>query len=168
MKRPRKIVLAPSGWVPNNADLPVLFYAGALAGPDASREFERLFAENRWQGIWRNGVFLYHHYHAGAHEVLGVGRGSATLLIGGPSGREINVHAGDCVVLPAGTGHKNLGSSADFVVIGAYPPGQHADIQTSAPSAAQLATIANLPLPESDPLDGTGGYLMAAWKRDDP
>lgn len=149
----QEIMFGPSEWVPNNSTLPVLVYSSALAEATAE-QFESVFARNGWQGIWRNGVFSYQHYHTGAHEVLGVARGEATLLIGGPGGRELAVSRGDCLVLPAGTGYQNLGASSDFLVIGAYPPGQHADIQTSAASKTQLATIAALPVPASDPIGG--------------
>lgn len=88
------------------------------------------------------------------------------LLLGGAEGKEIDVAAGDCLILPAGTGHRNLGASADFSVVGGYPPGQHADILTSAPSEEQLLTIAELPIPGSDPLEGPDGYLVRAWRRD--
>ncbi len=143
------IVFEPSGWVPNNQRLPVLRYRVDLAG---AGEFEAMFAKNGWSGIWTNGVFDYQHYHTGAHEVLGIKRGTAILLIGGPEGQKFGVSPGDCLILPAGTGHKNLGSSQDFQVVGAYPPGQHADIQRSAASEEMLCKIASLPLPLTDPV----------------
>jgi uncharacterized protein YjlB len=150
----------PSEWVPNNLRLPVLHYRV----PDAARDFPSLFADNGWDGIWINGVFDYQHYHTGAHEVLGVSRGTATLLIGGPGGRRLEVETGDCLVLPAGTGHQNLGCSQDFSVVGAYPPHQHADIQVSAASDAMLFRIASVPLPTSDPLEGRDGILLKLWR----
>ena len=156
--------LEPSDWVPNNQRLPVIVYRSALPGPDAATAFEQAFAAHGWKGIWRNGVYGYHHYHTGAHEVLGVAKGSATLLIGGPTGRELTVTAGDCLLLPAGTGHKKLRAEVEFVVVGAYPPGQEADIQTSAPSKDQFDTIAGLPIPRSDPVAGESGPLSGAWK----
>ncbi|MGR9156216.1 cupin [Rhizobium leguminosarum] len=157
------INFGPSDWVPNNPHLPVLLYRGLFAdgGPT---DFESRFAANGWTGIWTNGVFDYQHYHSGAHEVLGIALGSATLLIGGPSGQAIVVAAGDCLVLPAGTGHQNLGCTSDFQVIGAYPKGQHADIQKSAPSSEMLAKISSVSLPHTDPVQGSSGFLIKKWR----
>lgn len=161
----RQVLLKPCGWVPNNTVLPVLIYQHEAAGDNERPDFEQLFSRNGWQGIWHNGVFGYHHYHSGAHEVLGVATGSAKLQIGGPDGPVLHVSRGDCLVLPAGTGHKKLESTGDFSVVGAYPPGQHADILRSAPSVEQKTRIDRLPLPRSDPLQGTSGFLMKVWTR---
>ena len=159
-----EIIFPPSDWVPNNQHFPVLVYRGALPTGGSSAEFEILFADNGWTGIWRDGVFDYQHYHSGAHEVLGIGRGSATLLIGGPQGQPIEVSMGDCLILPAGTGHQNLGCSSDFKVVGAYPEGQHADIQTTAATSDMLAIISALPVPVSDPVRGWSEGLVESWR----
>jgi len=155
-----EIVFEPSDWVPNNQRLPVLLYQVRL---DDGDDFETLFARNGWSGIWTDGVFDYQHYHTGAHEVLGVKSGTAALLIGGPDGRRFVVSSGDCLILPAGTGHQNLGSSEDFQVVGAYPPGQHADIERSTATAEMLQKIASLPLPATDPVHGSSGGLLETW-----
>ncbi len=160
-----KITFPLSGWVPNNQRLPVLIYRDALEDGSSSARFRHLFAENRWTGIWTNGVFDYQHYHSGAHEVLGIGKGSATLLIGGPEGQSLKVTQGDCLVLPAGTGHKNLGSSPDFEVVGAYPHGQHADIRTQAATSEMLVRISSLPVPETDPGLGSSGGIVELWTK---
>ncbi|MBW9115623.1 cupin [Rhizobium cauense] len=158
------ITFKKSDWVPNNPAFPVLLYRSVFLTEDGSEDFARLFTSHGWQGVWRNGVFDYQHYHTGAHEVLGVGKGQARLLIGGPTGETFSVKAGDCLLLPAGTGHMNLGASDNFEVVGAYPVGQHADIQTSAPSKGAMETIASLPAPETDPVNGpTGRPMMKAW-----
>ncbi|MBX5014186.1 cupin [Rhizobium lentis] len=157
------IIFEGSGWVPNNPRLPVLLYRGLFDNCETA-DFESCFATNGWTGIWTNGVFDYQHYHSGAHEVLGIAHGSATLLIGGPGGQALQVAAGDCLVLPAGTGHQNLGCTADFEVIGAYPKGQHADIQTSAASNEMLAKISSVPLPDTDPVEGPSGFLVEKWR----
>ena len=148
-------VLSQNDWVPNNPVLPVITCKGIRAeGGDLATTFERFFARNGWQGIWRNGIFDYHHYHTMAHEVLGIARGRGVVMLGGPGGPEVEVSAGDCLILPAGTGHCRLSASDDFLVIGAYPPGQDPDLRRNAPGEAGLHIIATLPLPERDPLGG--------------
>ncbi len=95
------ILFEASDWVPNNPELPVVLYRQAVAdGADLATAFEERFAENGWEGCWRNGVLSYKHYHTGAHEVLGIARGDAQLLIGGTGGRRIDVSAGGNGTLP--------------------------------------------------------------------
>ena len=161
---PKTLVLQPGETMPNSR-LPVLIYRQALARdkPDKAGGFERLFEENGWRGIWRNGVFDYDHFHSNAHEVLGVAQGKATLQLGGDGGKAIEVEAGDALVLPAGTGHRRISKSENFVVIGAYPPGQeHYDICRARSPEAELR-IGEVPLPETDPVGGANGTLRRFW-----
>src|SRR5205807_1620457 len=126
------------GAIPNSR-LPVLVYHDV---PDVGEE---LFARNGWLGAWRDGIFSFHHFHSTAHEVLGIVRGSAAVVLGGPSvGRQFEVGAGDVLVLPAGTGHCNVGSSSDLLVIGAYPDGMRWDLRRGDPAEHDevLANIA--------------------------
>ena len=112
-----------------------------------------------------NGVFSYHHYHATAHEVLGCFSGSARVLFGGEEGVEIEVKAGAAVVIPAGVGHKNIGCSSDFGVVGAYPPAQGPDMKYGEPNERPrcFGEIARVASPEMDPVCGTGGPLCREW-----
>jgi len=160
-------MLPRHGWVPNNPHLPVILYRQALAtdGDDPAALHEALFQQNGWPPQWRNGVYDFHHYHTEGHEVLGFAAGSATLLLGGPGGREVTVQGGDIALLPAGTGHKNLGSNADFLVIGAYPPDQTFDIVRNAPTPEQQARLQTLPFPNSDPVQGVTGPVTTQWKK---
>ena len=163
---PEHFMLSANGWVPNNPHLPVLLYRQALSlSGDVTQQSEQALTHNGWPPQWVAGVFNFHHYHSTAHEVLGIVGGEARLMLGGPGGKTVTVHAGDVALLPAGTGHCNSGSSDDFLVIGAYPPDQHWDICRSAPTAAMRQRIDTLPYPHQDPVSGQPQPLMSLWQQ---
>lgn len=155
------------GRIPNNQRLPLLVYPRALEGDARSPSgCKELLAGNSWGGAWVNGVFPYHHYHSTSHEVLCVVRGSARITFGGPGGETVEIEAGDAVVIPAGVGHCNAGSSGDFSVVGAYPRGQESyDLRTGEEDERPevLENIRAVALPEADPLFGEGGPLTRLW-----
>ncbi len=74
---------------------------------------------------------------------------------------------GDVVVLPAGTGHQGLCSSAELCVIGAYPKAGKYDLcrGSKAEHAKAIAAIPNVPLPETDPVYGNDGPLLTLWRK---
>ncbi|WP_187262928.1 cupin domain-containing protein [Pontibacter beigongshangensis] len=162
------ILLSPGKGIPNNPDLPLLLYRQVFrAGDNLEHQFKEAFRENSWAGTWTNGVFGYHHYHSVAHEVLGVAAGAATLIFGGPGGQEVEVTAGDMVVLPAGTGHCCKQASSNFRVIGAYPQGQEDyDICKETDDVAEkVKNIAKVALPLADPVAGRHGPLLQHWRQ---
>jgi uncharacterized protein YjlB len=154
----------PGGGIVNHPHFPVLVYRGVPAAAQGAEACRAVFAAHGWGGAWTNGVFAFHHFHSNAHEVLGVVSGTATLVLGGPQGELFDVAAGDVLVLPAGTGHKRDAASADFVVVGAYPPGQEAyDVRRGEPAEAAEARrrVAAVALPTDDPVGGEG---LARWR----
>lgn len=166
MIEPLTFFFADDGAVPNNR-LPFLVYKRAFDGRDLGSAIENTFRRNDWgHGLWHNGIFPFVHYHSQIHEVLGIARGHARVRFGGDKGEELEVEAGDVAVLPAGTGHQRLSSSADLLVIGAYPPQGHYDLcrGTSAEHARALQTIPRVPSPNSDPLFGADGPLIRLWR----
>jgi uncharacterized protein YjlB len=157
-------VLDDDGTFPNSP-LPVILYPQVIVPDDHDpcAAFEARYRANGWSGTWRNGIFDYHHFHAGAHEVLGCARGWVRVLLGGPNGREIRLTAGDVVLLPAGTAHRNLEHSADYRIVGAYPPGQQPDMKYGEPEeyAGAKRAIGRVLLPDTDPATGR---KIRAWQ----
>ena len=159
------ILLQQNGWVPNNPDKPVLLYRDVLPdASDAATAAEELFVESGWQPQWRDVVFRFHHYHTTAHEVLGCVAGHASIMLGGEDGTIVELRKGDAVLLPAGVGHAQISASDDFLLVGAYPPGQQWDLCRTSASEADLARIRLLPFPLSDPVFGKSGPMTWIWK----
>lgn len=158
----RSVAFDDDGTFPNSA-LPLLFYEAALSRDAVTPEaLERMFAANRWAPAWRASVYTFHHYHSTAHETLGVARGSARLMLGGPKGELFDVRAGDVIIIPAGVAHRRLNSTDDFLVVGAYPLGQDWDLLRGEAGDRPGAdrNIAAVPIPVSDPV---GGALVELW-----
>jgi uncharacterized protein YjlB len=160
-------LLKDAGTIPNSR-LPVLIYQGALDLPkdDPASAIEALIHAHQWGDDWRNGLFNYHHYHSTAHEALLVFGGSAKVQLGGENGVIETIGAGDVIIIPAGVGHKNLGSSSDFHVVGAYPPRQNVDMNYGKPGERPRVdeNIARVALPTTDPVFGKTGPLLDHWR----
>jgi uncharacterized protein YjlB len=88
------------------------------------------------------------------------------VVLGGAGGRRFEVGRGDVIVLPAGTGHCNAGSSAELLVVGAYPNGMRRDLRRGDPAERDevLDNIQRVPLPDADPVYGTEGPLTEIWR----
>jgi uncharacterized protein YjlB len=165
--KPEQLLFKDDGKIPNSK-FPLLLYKNAFtARNDEGAEWlEQHFAKNNWTNSWRNGVYNFHHYHSTSHEVLGVYSGTALLHLGGDQGQKIRVAAGDIIVIPAGVGHKNL-ESEGLGIVGAYPDGRSWDINRGLPGERPKTdeTIAALPIPATDPLQGKTDGLIKLWEK---
>jgi len=160
-------VLHDDGRFPNHPHWPLLIYPKALSltADDPAASVEQVFWGNGWTGAWRDGIYRFHHYHSNTHEVLGVFSGTARVQFGGPGGVEIELKAGDVAVLPAGTAHRNVGSSRDLGVVGAYPHGAAYDMcyGKEEERSRAMQNIAAVARPRTDPVFGTQGGLCEWW-----
>jgi len=122
----KKYHLPPTELIPNSP-YPLLHYTGlrGLAPNGKATEYYDIFEKNGWkiQWIYRYGPTQRSHYHSGVHECMAILSGTATIRFGvadttpdmeentNGSGREeggieIEAHAGDVFLLPAGMAHK--------------------------------------------------------------
>ena len=164
--QPEQFEFKDDGIFPNSL-LPLLFYQRAIT-PDAKDPasiLEQRFAGNDWTNSWRDGVYSFAHYHSTSHEVLGVYSGVATLRLGGEYGENLEMKAGDVILIPAGVAHQNIGASNDFGVVGAYPEGRDWDLLRGFSGERPKAdhNIAALPMPKNDPIYGVEGPLRRIW-----
>lgn len=148
-----------------NSPLPVLIYRQVLDTSNAeerAESFEAMFKRHGWPPAWRYHLYDFDHFHSTAHEALGIFRGQARARLGGPNGQETVLKAGDVLVLPAGIGHASIEADEDFCMVGAYPPGQEAEIERGDPAQLKAAQerVADVALPEDSPV---GGSLAKLW-----
>jgi uncharacterized protein YjlB len=165
MEGPKTLHFKDDGNIPNNK-LPLILYKNAFKerGTKGAVWLENRFRANNWTNSWRNGIYSFHHYHSTTHEALGIYSGSALVHLGGEQGEKVQVEAGDIIIIPAGVGHKNLGSE-NLGVVGAYPDGRRWDLMKGSPGERPKAdrNIAAVPLPSADPLLGKEDGLMKIW-----
>lgn len=105
------LILEDKGSIPNSL-FPLLIYRNAFSkrGNNGAEWLENIFASNQWNNSWRWRIYDFHHYHSNTHEVLGVFKDSAMLLMGGEGGKIFTVNTGEIIIIPAGVGHKCLES----------------------------------------------------------
>lgn len=172
MVRPRKANLhrfADDGIVPNHRSWPLVIYRRAVV---FSNEFkpavviDSLFEANGWGRSWRDTVYDFVHYHSQIHEILGVASGRATIEFGGVKGRRLKLRAGDIAILPAGTGHRLIEATKDFLVVGAYPStGTYDECTDTRDRQDAIKRIRKVKRPDSDPVYGKTGGLVKLWRQ---
>lgn len=152
---PRRIRFSKAKDVPNSR-LPVLLFRGG-AGTTRERQGSALQAK-RLAGPVDRYDLRYTHFHSNAHEVLGIAEGRVAIRLGGEEGSLFRLKAGDMLILPAGVGHRRVGSDEGLKVIGAYPRGQsHFDVKRR--DAGCSTFDSRLPIR----FNGENGPLMQAW-----
>jgi uncharacterized protein YjlB len=162
-------VLKRNRYFPNSR-LPVLIYKNVFQLPSFKNKsaiiIQKIFARNGWSNSWKNGIYDFHHYHSITHECMGISMGSATVILGGPRGKKVELEQGDLIIIPAGVGHKCIKQSGDFQCVGAYPQGKDYDtnIGRSKELKNALANIKKVPAPAKDPVLGKEGFLKTYWK----
>ncbi|AYL99164.1 cupin domain-containing protein [Mucilaginibacter celer] len=162
----QEIYIRDDGIFPGNS-LPALLYKQALDIPliFAAAYVQSQFAEHNWTNSWDAGIFTFHHYHSITHEVLGIYSGKAQAQLGGDHGPVLILEKGDVLVIPAGVAHRNLNEKNAIAVVGAYPEGMDYDMNYGKPGERPDADrrIAQVPMPENDPLSGRTGELIRTW-----
>jgi uncharacterized protein YjlB len=170
-RKPHLFRFEDDGETPNNPHWPMVLYRSPVvltSRYDPAAILEDLFAKNGWTDSWRDGIYGFLHFHTHTHEVLGIARGAARVQFGGGKGRMLDLKTGDVVVQPAGTGHRRLKASRDFLVVGAYPAtsGRYDEPKPSQVDRAKaVASIAKVRLPRADPVYGKDGPLLSVWKK---
>jgi uncharacterized protein YjlB len=170
IRKPRVLQFADDGIVPNNPRLPVLIYRASISlggtkASEAAAIIDMLFETNGWVRSWRDTVYDFVHYHSQTHEVMGVARGNARIECGGIKGRILRLKAGDVAILPAGTGHRLIDSSRNFLVVGAYPEsGRYDECTDTRDRHEAVKRIAMVRKPPKDPVYGARGPITHLWR----
>ena len=114
-------------------------------------------------------MYPYTHYHSTTHEVLLPYSGRARLCFGGeenPDRVEVEVRAGDAVIVPAGLGHRLMedlsGNEGEgFMMVGSYPKGCSWDMCYGKPGEESKADeVRNVKWFDRDPLYGDQGPVL--------
>jgi uncharacterized protein YjlB len=167
-RAPQARRFADDGIVPNHPRWSLIIYRKAIRFTrtyEAAPIIDALFEANGWGRSWRDSVYDFVHYHSQVHEVLGVARGHGLVEFGGLKGRRLLLSAGDIAILPAGTGHRLLKATKDFLVVGAYPAsGAYDECTDTRDRVRAIKRIASVGKPKTDPVYGKDGPLVRLWR----
>ena len=178
---PETYPLAPTPHVPNSP-YPALVYRSAL--PSDARSAAAIKAALEPHGWLAGGTWKEigtPHFHSVTHECYAVIRGSSVLVLGRgprdgaadeagrPVGVEVEVRAGDVVVVPAGVSHASLSDDGGYEYVGLYPRGSprwdNNYCKAGPEETAEKARVARaVPVPDADPVFGEGGPLVKIWR----
>lgn len=163
------------GTIPNNPTLPVLLYRNAFSG--VGRDIRHVIyyhvKNSDWNfrkregslGKWFGQIPDYPQYHSNTHEFLVVVRSYGTVRIGGEEGVDLELSTGDALVLPSGTGHRQVEADESFELMAAYPGRDNFDVKTGEPDERPevLEKIRSVGVPATDPICGEDGPLPRIW-----
>ncbi|MBK5956777.1 hypothetical protein CCR97_00870 [Rhodoplanes elegans] len=168
---PEAFRFGDDGLVPNNPVLSCMVVRQGIDLTGSAHHADRImatFERNGWVGLWRNEMYPYPHYHAGVHEAMAIAAGRIRVRLGGRSGVEVDLVAGDVLVLPAGTAHQRVMGSSDLMMIGAYPTNGQYDLRrpNMIDCITARAIVGRVPLPKTDLLDRERPLVLARWMAD--
>lgn len=158
----RALMFSNDGIVPNHPRWPTIIHRRA-AGTAAL--IDRIFESNGCGRSWRDSIYDFVHYHSQIHEVFGVARGEAVVQFGGVKGKRLRMAAGEIAISPAGTGHRLVDASRNFLVVGAYPKdGTYDECTDSRDRPEAVKRIAKVKKPSADPVFGRHAGVPKLWK----
>ncbi len=165
MREPDLLLLDPDPIIPNST-LPVLIYRAAIAPKNGKAlGFKDLYNANDWHGVWRNGIYDFHHFHSISHEVLGIEAGRAQVRLGGDYRRQCRCRSRRCVDPPAGTVIAVSAPRPISASSAAIRAARSIRISCVRDSDTALANIKAVALPKTDPVQGKDGSLLRLWAR---
>jgi len=147
---------------------PLLIYHSCFSSTTSAYTIE---AHLKTTGVvvphWQYTMYSTTHFHSTTHEVLCIAFGRARLLFGGegnPGRVEIEVKAGDVVIVPAGVGHRLLEDlDGGFEMVGSYPKGCSWDMCYGKQGEEEkVRGIESVGWFERDPLYGDEGPVVAS------
>ncbi|PLB55844.1 hypothetical protein P170DRAFT_50869 [Aspergillus steynii IBT 23096] len=174
---PETYHLSPTLHAPNNS-LPVLHYRNVLPRPLSESSATEFLTSHKWEkrGTW--GAISTRHFHPNSHECYGIFQGTSTLLLGAAGGDldpsagiKVTLHAGDVLVLPAGTAHSSVDGddNPEYRYVGVYPEGcprwRNEYGKEPIDLHALRREIDAVAMPLEDPVYGEDGPLCQLWKK---
>ncbi|MBO9595504.1 MAG: cupin [Niabella sp.] len=153
-----------------NSPHPLLVYRNFFnkEGEACENWLKKKFAAHHWFPFAGVPPFDAIFYYINTHVVLGVCAGVAKWQLGGTLGLTMVVEKGDVLVIPAGVALQHLESSVDFKITGASALNVVPKIRKETSGHSKdPGHVADIPIPETDPVLGTDDGLLTIWLQAD-
>ncbi|KAJ5084917.1 hypothetical protein NUU61_009496 [Penicillium alfredii] len=170
---PETYYLTKGDLVPNNS-VPALVYRNVLPRPITQDSAQTLCEGNHWEKRGEWGPLWEAHFHPNTHECYAIIRGQSTLVLGREhaattGGVEVDVSAGDVVVVPAGVSHRSISADNEYRYIGVYPEAapkwRNNFCKGKEDMHLLVEEITSVAVPEDDPVYGKDGPLVTLWQQ---